>query len=101
MNFDDTPDEATFRTKARAFLEANAPRRVRAKILEEALHKVAGLSPLAERIPPVDMPDERRRDYRSVFDPQRLEIDPSEHTEEEPEQRPRFAFRSQIRVRLI
>ena len=29
MNFDDTPDEAAFRTKARTFLEANAPRRVR------------------------------------------------------------------------
>ena len=27
MNFNDTADEAAFRTKARAFLEANAPRR--------------------------------------------------------------------------
>ena len=29
MNFNDTPDEAAFRSKARAFLEANAQRRVR------------------------------------------------------------------------
>ena len=29
MNFNDTPDEAQFRVKARAFLEANAQRRVR------------------------------------------------------------------------
>ncbi len=29
MNFNDTPDEAQFRLKARAFLEANAPRRER------------------------------------------------------------------------
>ena len=30
MNFDDTPQEATFRAEARAWIQANAPQELRA-----------------------------------------------------------------------
>src|ERR1700680_5299044 len=40
MNFDDTPQEAAFRTEAKAWIEANAPREFEAELSKASLGRI-------------------------------------------------------------
>jgi len=40
MNFDDTPQEAVFRTEARAWIEANAPKELEAELATSSLGRI-------------------------------------------------------------
>src|ERR1700744_2180474 len=40
MNFDDTPQEAAFRTEARQWIEANAPKELEAELSKSSLGRI-------------------------------------------------------------